>query len=450
MKKVAKKKNLKNKKNIQNTKKRKTKKTNIPPKTKNNRVIDKNTTKKIKTIAVDEIKETKKVENNSLTKSMAIPKVKEDRFSLTKSLSLPKLKISNDKILSLTKSISIPKLKNKDLTKSITIPKIDDKNIEYIELDLYDDEYFKEAEKLYKNKEYDSAYKLYCDLLDKYKKDKRLYKRLICSLTKDYTYKINSKEFKKVFDDYVNTYRILANKRELKSFEYNLDNYKNVKGIKIRSRFLLIAFLGYFGIHKFIEKKIVLGILYLFTLGFLGIGVLIDLINDYAEYEDTLQLDILRYIISFGILVVGILNKNLEYYYLIIISSIIFLPIVYSFILKYIPGLIKIIAMIILILYGFKVDPVIEYVPNSFIGSWKTTNENTNYEELNIKLEKSTLIFDDRDKEVGTNKYDSQNKILTIKISDTKSYRFIVNIDENKLCSYNDSRECIIEFTKGK
>lgn len=42
--------------------------------------------------------------------------------------------------------------------------------------------------------------------------------------------------------------------------------------------FLLCLFLGYIGAHKFYEGKIGMGILYLFTMGFLGFGVLIDCI----------------------------------------------------------------------------------------------------------------------------------------------------------------------------
>ena len=41
----------------------------------------------------------------------------------------------------------------------------------------------------------------------------------------------------------------------------------------------LCAFLGGFGCHKFYEGKTGLGILYLFTGGLLGIGMLVDLIS---------------------------------------------------------------------------------------------------------------------------------------------------------------------------
>ena len=42
--------------------------------------------------------------------------------------------------------------------------------------------------------------------------------------------------------------------------------------------FFLCLFFGGIGAHKFYEGKIGMGILYLFTLGILGIGILVDLI----------------------------------------------------------------------------------------------------------------------------------------------------------------------------
>lgn len=42
--------------------------------------------------------------------------------------------------------------------------------------------------------------------------------------------------------------------------------------------FLLCLFFGYLGIHKFYEGRILFGVLYLFTGGIFGIGIIIDLI----------------------------------------------------------------------------------------------------------------------------------------------------------------------------
>lgn len=42
--------------------------------------------------------------------------------------------------------------------------------------------------------------------------------------------------------------------------------------------FFLCLFLGVFGVHKFYEGRILLGVLYIFTGGLFGIGVIIDLV----------------------------------------------------------------------------------------------------------------------------------------------------------------------------
>ena len=41
----------------------------------------------------------------------------------------------------------------------------------------------------------------------------------------------------------------------------------------------LCLFLGYFGVHKFYEGKVVMGIVYLFTFGLFGIGLIVDIIS---------------------------------------------------------------------------------------------------------------------------------------------------------------------------
>ena len=43
--------------------------------------------------------------------------------------------------------------------------------------------------------------------------------------------------------------------------------------------FLLCLLFGWLGVHRFYEKKIVTGIFYLLTMGFCGIGVIIDLLS---------------------------------------------------------------------------------------------------------------------------------------------------------------------------
>ena len=53
-------------------------------------------------------------------------------------------------------------------------------------------------------------------------------------------------------------------------------------------KFAVCALLGYFGVHKFIEKKIGQGFLYLFTLGLFGVGWIVDTIRCFiAAFKGT-------------------------------------------------------------------------------------------------------------------------------------------------------------------
>lgn len=61
----------------------------------------------------------------------------------------------------------------------------------------------------------------------------------------------------------------------------NVINNNVVGGGRAKNKwvaFLLCLFFGVFGFHKFYEGKILMGILYLLTFGFVGIGWFIDII----------------------------------------------------------------------------------------------------------------------------------------------------------------------------
>lgn len=313
---------------------------------------------------------------------------------------------------------------------------------------LLEDKVFKLAEKYLKNKEYDNAYKEFLKLSEKYPKNKKIYKRLIESLTHNYTYKEKSRDFKMALDDYITTYKILATKKEIKFFEKKLLEYKSVKVSGSKSKFLLIFFLGIFGVHKFIEKKYIMGVIYLCTLGIFGIGVILDLIDDYAEYEDDFGLNIIRYLISILVLIFSLFRLNTPNYFYFILIAIILTPIVYSKILKLIPGIIKIIGVLVLCYFGFRIEPVVYYVPNNIIGEWVTENESTNITSIKIKQDKSTINFSDRDDETGLNEYDNTNKVLSIYVNATNVYKFRIDLENEELCTYTDHKKCIISFKK--
>ena len=68
---------------------------------------------------------------------------------------------------------------------------------------------------------------------------------------------------------------------DTKSNEYptqTLTEIEKTKEINKWTSFWLCLFLGIFGVHKFYEGKIGMGILYICTLGLFGIGWIVDLI----------------------------------------------------------------------------------------------------------------------------------------------------------------------------
>ena len=355
-------------------------------------------------------------------------------------------KKTNSKKNNLKKTTSNKTTNNKTIKKS-------NKNIKTkakLEINsLQNNKEYKEAEKLYKNKNYDEAYKIYLKLLEE-NKDKKIYKRLIECLTKDFSYKDSSKEFNKIYNDYLTTYKILITKKELNILEKKLEEYKNIKPIRSKSKFVLIFLFGFLGIHKFLEKKYIWGLIYLFTFGFFGIGIIYDLINDYVEYENDLGVDIVRYIISIILIIFALLNiNNLNFYYLII-ASVIFMPIVYSKILYLIPGIIKVIVIVMLIILSFNKKVIIDSVPLNIVGTWETTNENTNFVSVKVKNDKTIIKFNDRKSETGLNEYNSDTKVLKVNINATTYYKFILDKDGKHLCIYNDSKTCNVAFSKNK
>lgn len=61
----------------------------------------------------------------------------------------------------------------------------------------------------------------------------------------------------------------------------NVNTTSMTQGLKPKNKwiaFVSCLFLGIWGAHKFYEGKMLLGVVYIFTLGFCGIGVFIDLI----------------------------------------------------------------------------------------------------------------------------------------------------------------------------
>ena len=66
----------------------------------------------------------------------------------------------------------------------------------------------------------------------------------------------------------------------------NNDNVNNNEFLKKAINVLVVVFLGTLGIHKFVERKYGIGILYLCTLGIFGIGWLVDVVKSVRSLMD--------------------------------------------------------------------------------------------------------------------------------------------------------------------
>ena len=66
----------------------------------------------------------------------------------------------------------------------------------------------------------------------------------------------------------------------------NNDDVNNNEFLKKAINVLVVVFLGTLGIHKFIERKYGIGILYLCTLGIFGIGWLVDVVKSVRSLMD--------------------------------------------------------------------------------------------------------------------------------------------------------------------
>lgn len=99
--------------------------------------------------------------------------------------------------------------------------------------------------------------------------------------------------------------------------------------IRLVKDFIITLLFGWLGVHKFIQKKYVLGILYLFTFGLFGIGWFIDIIISFARmlngeqqtpatqetniFSDECEASSKRLIKSFDTVIVGTFAKSSKY-----------------------------------------------------------------------------------------------------------------------------------------
>lgn len=177
---------------------------------------------------------------------------------------------------------------------------------------------------------YEDAYDIYLSLSKRYVDDASIWIGLLRSLTKDFTYKIESISFKNNYEKYWKNFNALATDKEIKKFEEKYNNYVNdVKFSKIdnsgfsfsnndlddnKCYLAVIALGGWFGLHKFLKGEKKLGFIYLFTYGLFFVGWIYDLVKECKKWPNSSQYGIIKKTIFFFLIFMGIGSFSVSIY----------------------------------------------------------------------------------------------------------------------------------------
>lgn len=170
--------------------------------------------------------------------------------------------------------------------------------------DITEEQAYKNAETyLNKLKDYVEAYKCYKSLSKKYVDDPMVWIGLLRSYSNDFTRKTYDQHYINEIERIWNNYISLASQNEIDMYKPKYEQYiSNIESLKPTYetgnkyndalnnsyqhnhmlRLIIILFFGGWGVHKFLDNKPVMGVVYILTFGLFGIGIIVDLINEFA------------------------------------------------------------------------------------------------------------------------------------------------------------------------
>lgn len=190
----------------------------------------------------------------------------------------------------------------------------DDVQVKHImEGQISEEQKYINAETNLKLKNYIDSYNEYLELSKKYVNDPTVWLGLLRSYTNDFTLLTGSKTYRSNFEKYWNNFSTLADEKDIDEYKEKFEEYESKfkigtnpfdeirigefnKNVDIGTlqepsiiRIIVVILGGMFGIHKFMDKKIFMGIIYLFTGGLFGIGWIIDVIKEAIAYRNYIK-----------------------------------------------------------------------------------------------------------------------------------------------------------------
>ena len=315
-------------------------------------------------------------------------------------------------------------------------------------------EYINAKTNLDKLKNYDEAYKIYLSLSKRYVDDSEVWIGLLRSLTKDFSYKYATLEFRNLYQKYWNNYIALADKKDISKYEVKYKKYieeieasseNDSEIVKTEKCYILsTVFGGWFGLHKFLSGKKIQGLLYMFTLGLFLVGWIKDIISEYKKWPDAPQKQTVKWIIFAFLILMAI--TELEYsfftFLLFILAAVLTIDVVWNnlnirnkFIRIGIPIVLTFIAL----------DLGSSALPESSYGNWVTT-EDTRYTYIVLSGDEVKLFEDKNDTDFITASGTYYKSKIYIDNDEDIELVFSYDSSKKKMCLLDENEKCYIKY----
>lgn len=315
-------------------------------------------------------------------------------------------------------------------------------------------EYINAKTNLDKLKNYDEAYKIYLSLSKRYVDDSEVWIGLLRSLTKDFSYKYATLEFRNLYQKYWNNYIALADKKDISKYEVKYKKYieeieasseNDSEIVKTEKCYILsTVFGGWFGLHKFLSGKKIQGLLYMFTLGLFLVGWIKDIISEYKKWPDAPQKQTVKWIIFAFLILMAI--TELEYsfftFLLFILAAVLTIDVVWNnlnirnkFIRSGIPIVLTFIAL----------DLSSSALPESSYGNWVTA-EDTRYTYIVLSGDEVKLFEDKNDTDFITASGTYYKSKIYIDNDEDIELVFSYDSSKKKMCLLDENEKCYIKY----
>ena len=315
-------------------------------------------------------------------------------------------------------------------------------------------EYINAKTNLDKLKNYDEAYKIYLSLSKRYVDDSEVWIGLLRSLTKDFSYKYATLEFRNLYQKYWNNYIALADKKDISKYEVKYKKYieeieasfeNDSEIVKTEKCYILsTVFGGWFGLHKFLSGKKIQGLLYMFTLGLFLVGWIKDIISEYKKWPDAPQKQTVKWIIFAFLILMAI--TELEYsfftFLLFILAAVLTIDVVWNN-LNIRNKFIRIVIPIVLTFIALDLSS--SALPESSYGNWVTA-EDTRYTYIVLSGDEVKLFEDKNDTDFITASGTYYKSKIYIDNDEDIELVFSYDSSKKKMCLLDENEKCYIKY----